>query len=110
MFFGRHFDLVGKIKRYFDIGSDVIETRGHEIPLQHNHVRQKPTINQMLDLLFSHFYSLLVLVLISSFLCQKSLQEKPDLLSRFMGATEKNLENMTIIFMNFIIAGLYGSN
>jgi hypothetical protein len=27
-----------------------------------------------------------------------------------MGATEKNLENMTIIFMNFIIAGLYGSN
>jgi len=87
--FGRHFDLVWKIKRYFNIVSEatikesiktvdgfvynVIETRRHEIPLQHNH-------------------------------------EKPDLLSRFMAATEKNPEKysdkyLRDIVMNFIIAG-----
>jgi hypothetical protein len=64
----------------------------------------------MFDLLFSHFHSLLVLVLISSFPCQKYLQEKPDLLSRFMAATEKNPEKysnkyLRDIVMNFIIAG-----
>jgi cytochrome P450 len=89
MFFGRHFDLAWKLKRYFNIGSEatikesiktvddfvynVIQTRRHEIFLQNNNV-------------------------------------KPDLLSRFMAVIEKNPDNysdkyLRDIFINFMIAG-----
>jgi hypothetical protein len=60
--------LLQKIKRYFNIGSEatikesiktvdgfvynVIETRRHEIPLQHNNVRQNPQLIKCLICFF----------------------------------------------------------